>query len=82
MRFRLINDQRSTFPSHLKVVGLVLAGLFVAIVIILVVLWKRRVKQVQKRLKWVEVELREEEIHFSLVNPHFSTLTRGDDEQV
>ena len=74
----LTNDD--LFLSHFVAVGLALAGLFVALVILLVVVWAKKMKRVQKRLKRLEMELREEEIYYSVSNPHFSSQSRGDDE--
>ena len=43
----LTNDD--LFLSHFVAVGLALAGLFVALVILLVVVWAKKMKRVQKR---------------------------------
>jgi len=68
--------------SHLKVTGLTIAGLIAIIITILIIVWLRKMRRLQKRLKRVETELRGKEVYFNQAGPaHFSSLS-SDDEQL
>ena len=43
--------------SYFMVVGLTIAGLFIALLIIAVAVWIKKFKRIQKRLKRVELEI-------------------------